>query len=230
MISGRILVRWWWSGYAAVYDWLWAGPITDGLAETIRTQAAPVSGPVLDAGTGTGLIAARLASLGSVIGIDSNLAMLTRAARRPGIWMVAQAERPPLEPGSVATVVAANLIHLCREPDAVLDALAVLLCPGGRLIVSWPADEVGAWRIARAERASGAGLGKTGARFAVRVAVAVSAAGTGSVRRTPTHRVLGAIRSVAATRGLRDTHDTALDGLQRLAVLSRPTDRSLETP
>jgi SAM-dependent methyltransferase len=220
----RFAARWFWSGYAAVYDWLWAGPITDRLAGIVTGLVGSAPGIVLDAGTGTGMMTAGLGAQGhTVIGIDASHAMLTRAARRAGSWVVADAARPPFDHGSVDTVIAANLLHLCPAPDAVLQALAALLRPAGRLIVCWPCDDVGPWRIARAELAHHAGIGVI-ARLTVRLIVAMSALVTGSVRRNPAEHVLDAVRAVAAKHNLARTHEVVLGGLQHLIVLDRKND------
>jgi SAM-dependent methyltransferase len=215
------MVRWFWSGYAAVYDWLWASPISDRLAGIVTEQVGPAPGIVLDAGTGTGMMTAGLCARGhTVIGIDASHAMLTRAARRPGSWVVADVARAPFGHGSVNTVIAGNLLHLCPDPSAVLQVLAALLRPGGRLIVCWPCDEVGPWRIAKAELAHHARIGVV-ARLAVRLMVAMLALVTGSVRRNPAEQILDAVRATACEHNLAQTHELVLDGLQHLIVLDR---------
>jgi SAM-dependent methyltransferase len=217
--------RVWWSAYATVYDWLWAGPITDRLAGIVSAPVTRAPGVVLDAGAGTGSMTAGLNILGhTVIGIDTSHAMLSRAARRPGSRVVADAARPPFRPGSIDTIIAGNLLHLCPAPDRVLDALAALLRPGGRLIACWPCDEVGPWRIARAERAHGAGMGGVVARLIVRLMVGVSALATGSVARNPATQVLDGVGATASKRGLAQTHEIVLDGLQHLVVLAYRND------
>jgi SAM-dependent methyltransferase len=214
--------RRWWAGYAAVYDWLWRGPISDGLADAIAARVAAAGEPIIDAGTGTGLIAGRLARTSPVIGLDSSPAMLARAATRPGRWILATAPYLPLRSGTAATVVAANLVHLCADPPVVIGALAALLRPGGRLILTWPSDGTGPLRVARAEIAGGSSPLPALARLAVRVVVAVTAAATGTVRRTPGDRLDAAVDAVAADHRLHRTDDTALGGLQHLIVLARP--------
>jgi SAM-dependent methyltransferase len=214
--------RRWWAGYAAVYDWLWRGPISDGLADAIAARVVAVGEPVIDAGTGTGLIAGRLARTCEIIGLDSSPAMLARAAAVPGRWILATAPYLPLRTGAAATVVAANLVHLCADPPAVIRALAALLRPGGRLILTWPADGTGPLRVARAELAGGAAALPTLARLAVRAVVAVTAALTGAVRRAPGDRLNAAVDAVAAQHRLHRTDHTALGGLQHLIVLVRP--------
>jgi SAM-dependent methyltransferase len=214
--------RRWWACYAAVYDWLWRGPISDGLAAAIAARVVAVGEPIVDAGTGTGLMASRLTQLGPVIGIDSSPAMLARAATRPGRWIVATAPFLPLRGGETATVVAANLVHLCADPVAVIHALVALLRPGGRLILTWPLDDTGPLRVAGAELAGGSRLLATLARLAVRVVVAATAAGLGTVRRAPGHRLTAAVDAVAASRRLHRIDDTVPGGLQHIVVLARP--------
>lgn len=199
-----------------------ARTISDGLADAIAARIGAVGETIIDAGTGTGLLAIRLAEAGPVIGMDSSPAMLARAATRPGLWILATAPHIPLRTGRAATVVAANLVHLCANPVVVVRALSALLRPGGRLILTWPADDVGPVRLARAELAHGSALLAVLARLAVRLVVAATAAGTGAVRRTPGSQVTTAVDTVAADAGLHRTDDAVLDGLQQVVVLARP--------
>ncbi|HET8659200.1 MAG TPA: class I SAM-dependent methyltransferase [Micromonosporaceae bacterium] len=103
-----------------------------------------VPGVLLDAGSGTGLLTTQIAGSGRVVGMDRSPSMLTRAARRPGQWLLADVRRPPFAPQSLGAVVAANLVHLGGRPYEVVEALASLVRPGGRLLLCWPCDKTGA--------------------------------------------------------------------------------------
>ncbi|HEU5003991.1 MAG TPA: methyltransferase domain-containing protein [Actinomycetota bacterium] len=96
---------------------------------------------VLDAGTGTGLVADALAAAGGlrVVGVDRSAAMLAhrRAARPPGVQ--ADALRLPFADGSFDAWVGAFLLnHL--PPEQPLREAARVLRPGGAVLAStWPA-------------------------------------------------------------------------------------------
>jgi hypothetical protein len=96
--------------------------------------------------------------------------------------------------------------------------LAVLIRPGGRLIIGWPRQGAGPWLAARVERRLGASLLRCGARLAGRLLVGLSAAIAGGPSRNSDHCILTAIAAVSAER----THETALDGLVHLVVLDFP--------
>jgi SAM-dependent methyltransferase len=219
----RVASRWW-SAYAGVYDRLWHGPLSDGLAAAVAHQVEAIGETVVEIGTGTGLMAARLAHLGPVVGVDRDPRMLARAAARPGRWILGAAPDLPLRPGRWATVVAVNLVHLCGHPEPVIAAMAQLLRPGGRLILSWPPDDIGPVRVARAEHHAGTPLAVVAARTGVRLLAGLAAAATGAVRRNGDDRVLAAIGTVAARHHLGRRDEVAMGGLARLVVLHSRED------
>jgi SAM-dependent methyltransferase len=140
-------------------------------------------------------------------------------------WLVADARHPPFAPSTFDIVIAANLVHVCGPPAPVLQMLAELVRPGGRLMACWPADGTGPSSVLRQEWRTGLPLGVTLARYAVRSLLALSAATVGGgLVRTPFASVLTGFRSVAAGRGLRYSHTVVLGGLQHLVVLDYPAN------
>jgi hypothetical protein len=118
--------------------------------------------------------------------------------------------------------VAANLVHLCPDPGAVIRALTALLRPGGRLILTWPPEDVGPVRLARAEIAYGSAAPAVFARLAARVVVAATAAATGVIRRTPEIVLAAAVGTAATHLGLNVDAENVLGGLQHVTVLTAP--------
>ena len=95
-------------------------------------------GPVVELGVGTGLISAALAAEGhQPVGVDLARAMLDRAAQRlPGRVVQGDVLAPPFRAGAAAAVVAVHVLHLVGDLAGAVGAAAVLLRPGGRLVVS----------------------------------------------------------------------------------------------
>lgn len=221
---------WWWGRYARVYDWLWGGPLTDRLGDEIARRVGRCPGPVLDAGTGTGLVATRLRRLvGPVVGMDASAPMLARARRHPGPWVRADLTRPPFAPGTFDAVVAANVLHLCGTPERALDALVALVGRGGRLVVCWPHERTGPMAVYRAERRHGTRPVRAALRLATRIGVGLLAVMAGGPARTGPERLFSAVGHTVATGTVHHTHETVLDGLTHLVVFTRTaslTDRS----
>lgn len=97
---------------------------------------------VLDAGCGTGEALQWLSDAvgphGTVVGIDlaaAHVAAARASATGQGLVVQADARQPPLVPRSFDLVWSVNTINHLREPLAGVQALASLLCPGGRIAV-----------------------------------------------------------------------------------------------
>jgi ArsR family transcriptional regulator len=114
---------------------------------------------VVDAGTGTGFVAAGLAGrAGTVTGIDNSPAMLAVAARNlaglgAGNVQLAQGELDnlPLADGSADVAVANMVLHHAPDPGRMLAEMARVVRPGGMIAVT---DEVGhPYERVRAEQA-----------------------------------------------------------------------------
>ncbi len=96
---------------------------------------------VLDAGCGSGALAAALAGRGAAVtGIDLSTGLLEIAARRLGPAVVLRradlGEPLPLAGGSFELVVASLVLHYLEDWAPVLSEFHRVLVPGGRLVVS----------------------------------------------------------------------------------------------
>ncbi|HLI88853.1 MAG TPA: sigma-70 family RNA polymerase sigma factor [Ktedonobacteraceae bacterium] len=98
---------------------------------------------ILDAGTGTGYLAAMMAPLvGEVIGVDCSPGMLRRAGEKmaqAGYQNVhlreGMAEELPLPAGSVDVALCHMLLHHVVSPRAVLAELRRVVRPGGYMVI-----------------------------------------------------------------------------------------------
>lgn len=109
----------------------------------IREQLPP-GGRVLEIGCGEGTNMEVLAAEGLLwFGCDLSLLAVTRAReKRPGgtrpAVVIADAERLPFEIRSFRAVLLVSVVEHLPRPEAVLEAAAEQLAPGGRLVVVSP--------------------------------------------------------------------------------------------
>jgi SAM-dependent methyltransferase len=105
----------------------------------------PATGPVLEIGVGTGVVAAALTGHGrQVVGVDLSLPMLARARERlPGRVFAGDALRLPVAAGSVAATVFVHVLHVVGDVDGTLAEAARVLRPGGRVVASAAPDDPG---------------------------------------------------------------------------------------
>jgi SAM-dependent methyltransferase len=141
-----------WDGAAAEYD----GAPGHGMHDDRQVAAwklalgalLPPAAPgdprprVLDAGTGTGVIALLVAELGyDVLGVDLSRGMLAHALRKARLsrlsarFRAADAIDPPGETGSYDAVINRHVLWTLTDPSRALRNWLRLLRPGGRLIV-----------------------------------------------------------------------------------------------
>lgn len=117
-----------------------AGADVHGEAALIAGRLAPAA-RVLDAGCGTGRVAARLAELGfDVVGVDVDPAMVAVAQERhPELaWAVADLAELDLGSRFDAVVMAGNVVPFVTAPLVdLLTRLAEHLHPGGLLICGY---------------------------------------------------------------------------------------------
>ncbi|MGX9357062.1 class I SAM-dependent methyltransferase [Roseobacteraceae bacterium S113] len=141
-----------WDKIAAKYA---KDPITDmdGYVETrerIRARLTPQS-RVLELGCGTGSTALELAGdCGAYLATDISPAMIEIARAKPDGARVAQlrfdvAPADRLPEGVFDVVLALNLLHLLRDPAAVVAQIHAALPSGGRFIAKTGALKDGAW-------------------------------------------------------------------------------------
>lgn len=107
-----------------------------GFADRFRQVLDPAL-PVLDVGTGTGIVAAELAAGGlTVCGVDLSLPMLSHARPRlAGRVMAANAARLPLRDACFSQAISSWVLHLVPDVAAVLADVGRVLRPGGRYFV-----------------------------------------------------------------------------------------------
>ena len=129
------------SGTRARYD-EWAdwyeGYVTgEASAFTSRVRAAlvevlgPGSGPVLDVACGTGTYAAELRSLGwTPLGLDVSTGQLRHARARLPV-VIADAQSPPVRPGTLAAIAAVMCHTDIDDYAAACRSLVPALRPGG---------------------------------------------------------------------------------------------------
>jgi len=132
-------------------DMLRVGYLTPALVTGLLCRAAaPGSGPVLDAGCGTGLVGEILAALGfaPLVGVDMSDGMLARANRRHVYAELRRAvlgETLPFADGHFAACYATGVFTAGHAPAGTLDELVRVTRPGGHIAFnvgeqSWLAD------------------------------------------------------------------------------------------
>ncbi|MGC8781080.1 MAG: class I SAM-dependent methyltransferase [Anaerolineae bacterium] len=121
---------------APFYDRIFAAPDPAWLRQLLALPA----GRLLDAGGGTGRVAATLVGLADLIVVtDLSAAMLREARARDGLCPArAHAERLPFPAASFDRVLVVDAFHhFCDQEQAAGELLRVL-APGGRLVIEEP--------------------------------------------------------------------------------------------
>ncbi len=124
-------------------------------------KSSTARGPLLDIGCGGGLFLGMMRERGfRVVGLDNSREAAGIAWRRQQVpALVADTERAPLRPGSLAGLTMFHVMEHLYDPRAYLRAARELLAPDGRLVVqvpnaaSWQARLLGpAWNGADVPR------------------------------------------------------------------------------
>ena len=140
------------------------GEITEALEDRLLFRlTGPVAGlRVLEVGCGEGVLAVELAKRGAaVVAVDASLDMLAAAAARartndcPLSLARAEGTALPFRDGSFDLVVAKTVLCFIGDGQAMLDELARVLRPGGRLAIG----ELNRWSPWAAQRRIRAWLG-----------------------------------------------------------------------
>ncbi|MDN5819037.1 MAG: class I SAM-dependent methyltransferase [Yaniella sp.] len=137
------------------YDFAWNSPLTDTATEIVATQLFPTE--VVDLGCGTGLFSAGLKAQNAIVtGVDLSSGMLKRAIRhdRIAVAVRADAANTGLPDASSGSVICANILHLHRDPEAVLAEAVRLVRPGGRIAVVTPTEAATHQQVVLEERAA----------------------------------------------------------------------------
>ncbi|GIW00127.1 class I SAM-dependent methyltransferase [Roseiflexus sp.] len=122
---------------APVYERVIAPPEPTRLKTLLRL---PTDGWLLDAGGGTGRVAATLRPfVGGLIVGDLSLRMLQHARDKQTLHAVrAQVQRLPFADGFFSRILVVDALHhFCDQPAAARE-LARVLAPGGRLVIEEP--------------------------------------------------------------------------------------------
>ncbi len=107
----------------------------------------PTEGWLLDAGGGTGRVAAGLRSeVGGAVVVDYSEGMLRYAGRKPGIRAVrATVEFLPFAADTFQRIVVVDAFHHFHDQEEAAKELWRVLAPGGRLVIEEP--DVTRWLV-----------------------------------------------------------------------------------
>jgi ubiquinone/menaquinone biosynthesis C-methylase UbiE len=122
---------------APLYDRVIQPPDHDKLRELLRL---PIDGRLLDAGGGTGRIAAQLqGQTGQIVVADGSLPMLAVALEKACCAVAgSHTEQLPFPDGTFQRVIVVDAYHHLADQAASLGEFWRVLAPGGRLVIEEP--------------------------------------------------------------------------------------------
>jgi ubiquinone/menaquinone biosynthesis C-methylase UbiE len=122
---------------APIYDWVIRPPDPERLRELLHL---PIRGRMLEAGGGTGRVAALLTPLvGTLVINDLSAAMLRQAKSKGTLHPVrSYVELLPFPNESFSRVFAVDAFHHFNDHRAAVGELLRVLAPGGRLVIEEP--------------------------------------------------------------------------------------------
>lgn len=121
---------------APLYDRVIGPPDPTQIAQLLDLSRP---GRVLDAGGGTGRVAAQLRPLvGELVVLDASLPMLRQAQRKGLAPLCSDVRRLPFADESFDGVVVVDALHHFPDAPTVIGELLRVLRPGGRLVIEEP--------------------------------------------------------------------------------------------
>lgn len=122
---------------APLYDRVIQPPVNDTLMKLLRV---PVEGRLLDAGGGTGRIAAQLQDrVEQIVIADGSLPMLAHAKEKACCAVVgSHTERLPFQDGAFQRVIVVDAYHHLIDQATSLSELWRVLAPNGLLVIEEP--------------------------------------------------------------------------------------------
>jgi ubiquinone/menaquinone biosynthesis C-methylase UbiE len=134
-----------WDGQAATFDeaadhGLRDPAVREAWRALLLSVLPPAPARIADLGCGTGTLALLLAAEGyAVDGVDFAPEMIRRAREKEPVGQVsfteADADDPPLEPGTHDVVLCRHVLWAMPDPAATLRRWTDLLCSDGRLVL-----------------------------------------------------------------------------------------------
>jgi demethylmenaquinone methyltransferase/2-methoxy-6-polyprenyl-1,4-benzoquinol methylase len=116
------------------------------LERMLRFVSLPADVLLLDAGGGTGRVAAALRPyVHAVLVVDSSFGMLAQSRRKGLTSVVATSERLPFADASFERIIMVDTLHHVIHQGETVGELWRVLTPGGRLVIEEP--DVRTWQV-----------------------------------------------------------------------------------